>query len=175
MPTLPPMTSTFDVPANRVWEILGPQFGHIGEWASAITHSASDPELDTCSTTGAGRTCRSGVPGVGQVHEQLTAYDPDAMTLTYVATTGMPRFVKRATNTWTVTSAGPERCSVTIAPQLETSGVISKAFMAMFAWNLTRVGRRTLDDLRHYAEHDEPSPRKRRRLARTRTPAKTEP
>lgn len=168
MPALRPVTITIDAPADHVWDILGPRFDRIGDWASAITRSTTEPPSG-CIATGTARLCSSAVPGVPQVREQLTAYDPDLMTLTYVATAGMPSFVTLATNTWTVTAEGPARCRATIAAQVEVNGAIARVALAILAPNLARMGRRTLDDLRHYAEHGEPSPRKRRQHARART------
>lgn len=174
MPAVRPVTISIDAPAHHVWDIVGPGFDHIGDWASAITRSTIDPDAGTSRAPGTTRSCSSSVPGVPSVSEQLTAYDPDAMTLTYVATAGMPGFVTLATNTWTVTADGPARCHATIAAQVEVKGTIARTALAVLAPNLQRMGRRTLDDLRHYAEHGEPSPRKRRQQARARSRTKSE-
>lgn len=82
-------------PAGQVWAIVGPGFADVAAWASVIAHSEPTP-------TGDGRRCSvSGMRGVDEVVERLTAYDDGARTMSYVADTGLPGYVQHATNTWT--------------------------------------------------------------------------
>ena len=103
-------------PAEQVWALVGPGFADVGAWATVIAHS--EP-----TTAGDGRRCSvSGMPGVDEVVERLTAYDETARTLTYVADTGLPGYVRHATNTWTVTPLGPDRSRVAVDARVNVSG-----------------------------------------------------
>jgi hypothetical protein len=97
----PPSIPSSASPASG--EIIGPGFDRIGEWASAIPHSKKEPGPSARDAPVNARVCTSAVAGVRRLTEQIAAYNPDEMSLTYVATAGMPRFVSRAANTWTVT------------------------------------------------------------------------
>ena len=50
----------------------------------------------------ASRLSAQSIPGMPRVRERLVRYDPEAMTLTYEAAEGMPRIVRHATSTMTV-------------------------------------------------------------------------
>lgn len=144
-------------PADRVWEVLGRGFTHVGLWASAIPSSIATPDGD-------GRVCSvAGAPGIDTVEERLTAYDDPTRTLTYVADSGMPGAIGAASNTWRVEPLGAGSSRVTTAAAIEVVGP------ARFAGPLLRLafgalGRRTLGDLKHYVERGVPSPRKQRAL-----------
>lgn len=166
-----PLTSiiVIDVPADQVWDIIAHQFGRIGEWATAIPGSA--PVTAAASVTRnhvlagapvAGRVCDTGLRAVPQVTETIVAYDEEARTLTYQATAGMPTFVTLARNTWQVKPLGDVQAQVTYAGELETRGVLGALAKRLLLARVARDGRYLLEDLKHYAEHGEPSPRKRR-------------
>ena len=148
-------------PAGQVWAIVGPGFADVAAWTTVIAHS--EP-----TTTGDGRRCSvSGIPGVDEVVERLTAYDDSARTMTYVADTGLPGYVRHATNTWTVTPLGPDRSRVALDARVTVSGPARLA-APLIRFVLTVVGRRTLRDLRRHVERGAPAGNERRRLEATR-------
>jgi hypothetical protein len=153
-------------PADAVWQVIGAAFDRIGDWACAIPSStalAGAPALTDAPT--AGRVCSTGIRLLPRVTETLVAYDDANRTLTYEAT-GMPRFVTTARNTWTVTPLGERRCRVTLDARFDTRGLLGTVARWLVLLSVRRTSRHLADDLRHYAEHGRPSPRKRRRLAR---------
>jgi uncharacterized protein YndB with AHSA1/START domain len=153
--------SDIDVSAEQVWQVVGREFTDIGRWASAIPTSAP-------TSTGDGRECRvPGVPGIDRVTERLIAYDDDTRTLTYVADSGMPRFVRKAVNTWRVKALGESRARVAVSAEVEVAGS-ARLFLPLLRLSLDFVGRRTLGELKHYVEHGRPAPRKRRQISRRR-------
>lgn len=175
---MPELTThlNIDAPAALVWEVIGPGFARIGDWATSVPASMPAPASAvpiwpspaTASGPPAGRTCRTGISLVPQITETLTSYDESGRTLTYDAT-GLPGFIAKARSTWTVIPAGDDRCRVTVTAHFRTRGVLGVLpCWAMLAQ--ARLAARYLRaDLRHYATHGTPSPRKQRQL-QTRRP-----
>jgi hypothetical protein len=175
MTHLPPLTIRIDAPADRVWDILGPRFARIGEWASAIPSSQPGTEPPDGDAPPDERVCSSTLPGVPEVRERLVHYDPEAMTLSYEATQGLPRFIHRATNTCTVTATTEHTCTVTSLAQVHARGALGRIGLLLARPALVHMGRRTFDDLKYLAEHGDPSPRKRRCQERAASLAPTRP
>jgi hypothetical protein len=169
-------------PADAVWQVLGPGFAQIGDWATAIPASTAVPASDTSpgaqpSTGGnkvarltdapvVARICATSLRMVSDVVETLTGYDEAGRTLTYEAS-GMQAFVTIARNTWTVVPVSEQRCKVTLDAQFDTAGFIGALARRLLLLQIGRTSRHLGDDLRHYVEHGTPSPRKRRQLARS--------
>jgi len=170
-----------DAPAGRVWEVIGPGFARIGDWASVIPASAPVPVPAATPDPGAGlptaaaappvpgRVCTTGSRQLPQVTELLVAYDPVGRTLTYQAS-GMPAFVTLARNTWTVIPDGERACLVSLDAQFETRGAAGLLARWVVALQSRRNARLLQTDLRHYLSHGTPSPRKQRQLSRLRSP-----
>jgi hypothetical protein len=165
-----------DAPADRVWEVIGPGFARIGEWASVIPASAPVPVPAATPGPGAGlnaaaappepgRVCTTGSRMLPQVTELLVAYDPAGRTLTYEAS-GMPAFVTLARNTWTVIPDGESACLVTLDARFQARGVPGLLARWVIAIQARRNARLLQADLRHYLKHGAPSPRKQRQLGR---------
>jgi hypothetical protein len=167
-------------PADAVWQVIGPGFDRIGDWATAIPASTavaappvSQAPAGSARTTVpalvdapvAGRVCITGIRLVPQVTETLIAYHDTTRTLTYEAA-GMPRFVTTARNTWTVTPLDERRCRVRLDAQFDTRGLLGTLARRLLLLQVARTSRHLADDLRHYVEHGTPSPRKRNQLRR---------
>lgn len=153
--------------AEDVWEMIGPGFARVGEWATAVPHSVEVEHSrdDTAPDAPcAGRVCETTVKGFDKITETITAYDALRLTLTYRAS-GFPGFVRDATNTWLVEEVGPGRSRVSLEGRVVVAGV-GHLLSPMLAWNMRRIGRESLDDLKHYVEQGVASPRKRRQLAK---------
>lgn len=101
-----------------------------------------------------------------EVSETIVAFDDAARALTYEATAGMPSFVALARNRWQVIAEGKRRCRVTLTAELRVRGPLGWLARWWLLATVGRTGRFLLDDLKHYAEHGTPWPRKRRQLAR---------
>lgn len=167
-------------PADSVWEVVGRRFDRIGEWATAIpasaaipTHAAPSPaatasnRLPASTAPVAGRVCQTGVRLLPQVTETLIAYDEVNRTLTYEAG-GMPAFVTIARNTWTVTPLDQRRTRVSLQAQFDTHGLLGRLARWAILAQVRRTSRYLAEDLRHFAEHGTPSPRKQAQLRRSR-------
>ncbi len=149
-------------PAGAVWEVLAHRFDRVGEWASAIPSSTAS--ADVSADVGApvtGRLCAIGVRMVPEIEERIVAYDEANRTLTYEGR-GMPKFIKTARNRWHVEALDDQRSRVSVEATLEPRGVIGRLMYVFLRLQLARIGPQFLNDLEHYIEHGEPSPRKQR-------------
>lgn len=166
-------------PASAVWQVIGPGFARIGQWATAIPastgllHEPLTPadqrpprrltEPDLVAAPVAGRVCSTGLAIVAEVTETLIAYDDANRSLTYEAT-GMPSFVTTARNSWTVTPLDNDTCVVTLDAQFDTRGLLGTLARWVMLAQLGRTSQHLGDDLRHIVENGRPSPRKQRQL-----------
>jgi hypothetical protein len=177
---MPELSTDFIVaaPADRVWDVIGRRFDRIGDWATAIPSSTALPRdhaavgsrqqfaaIDLDAPV-AGRVCHTGIRLVPQVTETLTAYDDTNRTLTYQASAGMPAFVTLARNTWTVTPLDPHRSRVSLRARFDTRGLLGLLGRWAILAQTRRASRHLAEDLRHYVETGQPSPRKLRQLPR---------
>lgn len=145
-------------PAAVVWEILGTRFGEVGRFASSI--QASSLEGHPC--VGASRACEVGsMPGAAgkTVTERLFEFDPDAMSLGYELARGAPRMLRRATNRWSVHALGPDRSRVTAHATADIALWMLPLY-PLLRLGLNLMGRRFLEELKHFAELGVPHPRK---------------
>lgn len=149
-----------DAPAERVWHALGERFMHVSEWAAPI--DASCPVDRAEPGVGVTRSCTIAPFGpvkAGVVKEQLTHFDRDAMTFAYEALEGMPRFVGRAVNRWSVTRVDDQRSLLRIHATLTLRGPMV-VFGCVLRWQLQAGGAKVAEELRYFVENGRPHPRK---------------
>lgn len=173
---MPQLTThlSIDAPAAQVWQVIGPGFARIGDWATTIPASAALPapapaaaSPAAASAPVAGRTCSTGTRLVPRITETLTGYDEQSRTLTYQAG-GLPAFITAARSTWTVTPAGDTACQVTVTGHFQTRGVLGLLGCWVILAQARLAARHLQADLRHYVKHGTPSPRKQRQPSRSR-------
>jgi len=165
---------TIDAPADQVWQVIGPGFARIGDWATSIPASAAIPAAaPACAAPtmagapAAGRACTTGIHLVPKITETLIAYDEASRTLTYEAR-GLPGFITIARSIWTVTPAGERECRITVTAHFQTRGVLGFLVCWAILAQARLAARHLQADLRHYVKHGAPSPRKQRQLSRAR-------
>lgn len=141
-----------DAPAAAVWEVIGPQFGDVGRWARAVQASTAVGEV---GEAGSGRRCDVSAPGFDAVTEELLTYDEQARSLSYLASAGMPRFVRSATNAWRVRPrpGGGSRFDMQAHLELTGTARLLTPGLAAYLWG---VGRLTARDLQVYVETGRP-------------------
>jgi hypothetical protein len=151
--------------ADRVWAVVGGEFGQIGRWATVIPASRPKEEIGATDASVAGRVCETGISMFPQVEETLVAYDEAARTLSYVGA-GLPTFVAEARNRWEVRAIDDHHARVRLDATVRLRGILGQLLALPFRLWARRSGARMLDDLKHYVEHGRPSPRKERQLAK---------
>ena len=150
-----------NAPAQKVWHILAHEFGSVGQWASSIP--VSQPVPDAPAPAGAvvgGRVCTTAVPGVAAVREMFTYYDEASMRFGYEASEGRPWYIKRAENNWAVRSLGPETSLAESRAEIEMALLPGMFLARLLKFFVGRVGAQFFEELKYYAEHDRPHPRK---------------
>ena len=163
-----------NAPAEAVWDIIGRRFDRIGEWATAIPASAAVPqdlpgEPTVTAAPVTGRVCDTGIRMLPHATEMIIAYSDRDRTLTYQAT-GMPAYVGVARNRWTITAVDQQRTQAAFEAVFAPRGILGRLLAGWLLVQIGRTGRHLLGDLKHYAEHGVPSPRKQAQLNRRTTP-----
>ena len=103
------MERTIAAPATIAWQILGPEFADIADWATFVRKSKPLSDRETPE----GMSIASGAPVPGRetttkatLREFIVAYDPEQTTLTFDAD-GLPPVVRLARNVQSVVPTGP--------------------------------------------------------------------
>ena len=157
---------TINASASKVWRVVAHEFDQIGQWSSGI--AASTPTTDLPVPDGAtvsGRVCLA--PGFGaDATEAFTYYDEQALRFGYRAIGELPWpwLLKRAENNWQVRSLGPDRAKAEFSAEVEVKPFPGLFLIPLIPLFKNVLGTRTLEELKHYVEHDQPHPRKQKAL-----------
>lgn len=147
-----------DVPAQKSWKILAHDFDKIDQWCSLIHESKAtrDSVIPPEAKVG-GRVCLGG-PG-GDAQETFTAYDEQAMAFSYQALGKLPPFLNRAGNNWSVQSLQNHQSLVQFRGEVDLNflGILLLPLLELVGW---WMGNRVCQELKYFAEHDQPHPRK---------------
>ncbi len=147
------MERTINAPAEVVWQILGPEFAQISDWANFVKTSvpltAADAPDDLVLAPAApfvGRETKT----KATLQEFIIAYDADAMTLTFDAV-GLPPIVRLGRDVQTVHADGPESSRLTFEIDFDFVGpfaILGSVMRKRMAKSLGSV----MDDLKTEAE-----------------------
>lgn len=149
-----------DKSADEVWDVLGPRYADVSEWASGVyvSRARSDPP----AVPGAplhGRICET---SVGPFKETITRYDPDAKVLAYRATGDkMPFFVRSLSNQWTMERLGGHKTRVTSTMTADLVFPFSLLLGWMLKRQFNRVIRESIEELKVFVETGHPHQRTR--------------
>jgi hypothetical protein len=148
-------TSTTPISASpeAVWKELDAGFLDIAAWAGGVRSSVANPATPEGSngSTHGGRICD--VEGVGETDERLIAFDAAARTMTYsVRASGLPFFVDRLEDTWTVTSDGADGARVEVVIRGITKGIVGSLASLPLGRMLGRAAVGLPGDLRAHVE-----------------------
>ncbi|MFQ6552679.1 SRPBCC family protein [Aestuariibius insulae] len=160
------VSTTVNAPAEKVWTLLGPRFGHISEWCATVNSSRlSERPVALQNAPAAGRHCET---TFGPFDEMFRDYDPEARTMAYEATSPkLPFFIKRLTNRFTVESLGNDRCRVTMNSGADMTQPFRTLMGPMMKMSMGKSLRGLVEELKYYAENDVPHPRKVKAQAKT--------
>ncbi|MEM7716033.1 MAG: SRPBCC family protein [Cyanobacteria bacterium P01_A01_bin.68] len=150
---------TVNASADRLWEIMGQEFGQVSHWASSIHDSQGRNtgrvlEGAPCS----GRVCET---AMGNFKEQIHTYDESSKTLAYDAKGDkMPFFVKRLANNWTFTPLSEGKCKVDMRMEIGLLPVFNLLMAPMMRIQMGGVIEQIIEELSYFAENGTPHPRK---------------
>ena len=145
--------------ANRVWEILGHNFGSVADWASGVYVSQGNTSTRVFRDTPySGRVCET---VIGDFDETITRYDERERIVAYVAKSKkMPFFVKHLSNHWTVTALSNNQCRVDMCMEAALLPVFNLIMAPIMQMQLNPVLEDTIEELKYFAEKGVPHPRK---------------
>ena len=132
------------VEAADVWELLGERFADIGVWSDGVVKS----QLDGPLAEGSLRTCelKPSSAASGTVQERISKFDRQARALSYVIVSGLPGFMRRVENNWTMEPLGASRSRVTSVVtiklawwMLPMSPIIGRQFTKLLTGFMTEI------------------------------------
>ena len=154
-----------DVSAAELWEMVGPGFEEVYKWSSNVDHSEGSGtsmfEGASCSE----RACNVNVKGFSKIKETLTKYDQDQMVLAYEVNDGMPGFVTKAANEWTVVALSDYQSKLVMKAEFESKGLMGTLMRGMMKNKMSKTLDTVLNDAKIYAETGQISGAKEKRVA----------
>ena len=156
---------TINVSAETLWEMVGPGFVDVYKWSSNVDHAegSGTPEFDgaVCSE----RKCDVNVKGFSKISERLTDYNETGMTLTYEVLDGMPGFVTKAQNKWTVIPINDHQAKLVMDATFRSKGLMGGMMNGMMRKKMETTLETELNDAKVYAETGKQSKAKEERVA----------
>lgn len=148
---------TINAPAADVWDLLANRFHEVAQWASIINES------DALSTTtgNAGIADRVCDTPDGVFKEQMTSFDEERRTFSYLAYEGLPGFVREGGNTWGVRDIGGGKSEVNMRMKFDLNPIADVLMGWMLKRQMSKAGEGVLDDLKVFMESGSVSERKR--------------
>ncbi|TFB12575.1 SRPBCC family protein [Candidatus Marinimicrobia bacterium MT.SAG.4] len=147
---------TINVPAKKVWDILGHKFADVGQWSSLVSRSTVNNDASKVNNSPVGgRFCET---GIGKISEEFTAYDEKGMTFSFKGVITSIMFSK-VISTNAVTAIDENTSKVTLTPNIDLK-VLGILMYPLIKMNLGKLIKQALMDLKYFAENDKPSPEK---------------
>jgi len=153
-----------NVPANDLWQIVGPGFAEAIKWSTTVDHSVGHGEGKFDGATCDTRSCDLSAKGFSSVNERITEYDESNRTLAFDVFEGMPGFVTYTNNRTVVTDLGQDRSQAELRITMHMKPFLGWLLGGMLKKNLSNLIDSALDDLKVYAETGKPSARKQARM-----------
>ncbi|MEM6395147.1 MAG: SRPBCC family protein [Bacteroidota bacterium] len=153
---------TINQPADRVWEVLGNQFGQACEWVTGLYHSEASGNPASGNAQSVKRTCDT---NQGKIKEEIRAFDPKNYHLSYAVIEGFPSFVKSGVNTWRLMPKG-NKTEVDVHFVAELQGVLGFLMKPIMRMQLGKVFDQAVNDLKVFVETGKPSQAKSKELAK---------
>ena len=150
---------TVNTSADKVWDILGPQYEYVSEWISAVHMSqrrdnGAVPHNAPCS----GRVCET---DLGPFKETIIRYDERNRSIAYSAQGDkMPFFVKQLSNSWKVTPLDSNCARVDMCAEISILPVFNLVMGPMMRLQMGGILKNAVEELKYFAENGVPHPRK---------------
>ena len=148
-------------PIEKVWDVLGNQFGDAYKWASGLNHSESfgAPKIEAAHCNN--RACE--LPS-GKIKEVIRKFDPSNFTLEYEVIEGFPFFVDTAINNWQLSQIDTHQTRVDMHLVVKTKGFVGAIMNPMMKLQLSKQIASIPNDLKHFVETGNPSPNKAKEI-----------
>ncbi len=154
-----------NVPAEELWDMVGPGFADVYKWSSNVDHSEGSGTASFEGATCSERACNVNVKGFNKIKETLTKYDQKMMVLAYEVNEGMPGFVTKAANEWTVVALSTYQSKLVMKAEFESKGLMGNLMRGMMKKKMSKTLDNVLKDAKVYAETGQISDAKEKRIA----------
>ena len=154
-----------NVSAEELWEMVGPGFVDVYKWSSNVDHATGTGNSEFEGAVCSERFCNVNVKGFNKISEKLTKYDQSKMVLAYAVQDGMPGFVTKAVNEWTVVPINAKQSKLVMAAEFRSKGLMGAMMNGMMKKKMNETLETVLLDAKIYAETGEISDAKRKRIA----------
>ena len=149
--------------ADKVWEILGPNFLSISQWGTGILSSVNNPEAKVKfeKAPAGGRFCE--VKGFGEFEELILHYSHEEKEITWSADSPkIPSFVKGLQNAFKIEKVNEDKCIISSNLTADLTGIMGFLLGGKLKSSFEKTIEIFLSDIQIYAETGEVSPRKQR-------------
>jgi hypothetical protein len=138
---------------QEVWEVMGNQFGYADKWSSNFKTSKPGGEA---KFSGLEYSLRDTTTDRGNTIQELTAFDPNKYTLSYVITKGAPEISKMAGAEWSLVSESENVSKVSMDFIMEPKMPINEEMGAKIRMGLTASVKELAEELKFYLETGKP-------------------
>lgn len=152
-----------NVSAEELWNMVGPGFTEVHKWSSNVDHSVGTGTAEFEGATCSERSCDLNVKGFNKIAEKITKYNQQDMNLAYAVTEGMPGFVTKAVNDWTVVRVNDHQSKLVMKAEFRSKGLLGSLMNGMMKKKMEETLETVLNDAKVYAETGTISEAKRKR------------
>jgi hypothetical protein len=138
---------------EEVWEIMGNQFGYADKWSSNFKTSKPGGEA---KFSGLEYSLRDTTTDRGNTIQELTAFDPDKYTLSYVITKGAPEIAKMAGAEWFLVSESQNLTKLSMDFIMEPKMPLNSEMETKLKMGLTASVKELSEELKFYLETGKP-------------------
>jgi hypothetical protein len=146
---------TIKKPIQEVWEVMGNQFGHADKWSSNFKTSKPG---GGAKFSGLEYSLRDTTTDRGNTVQELTAFDPDRYTLSYVITKGAPEIAKMAGAEWSLVSESENLTTLSMDFTMEPKMPLPAEMEIKLKMGLTASVQELAEELKFYLETGKPHP-----------------
>lgn len=154
-----------NVSAAELWELIGPGFVDVYKWSSNVDHASGSGTPEFKGAVCSERACDVNVKGFSKINETLIKYDETKMVLAYQVNEGMPGFVTKAANEWTVVSLGDNKSKLVMNAEFGSKGLMGSLMNGMMKKKMNETLATVLNDAKIYIETGQVSAAKGERIA----------
>ncbi|MEM9188656.1 MAG: SRPBCC family protein [Myxococcota bacterium] len=153
-------TNTIRVEASEddVWRVLAHRFGDIGQWCATVNSSSPQDGTRISGAPCSGRYCDT---VFGPFTEVFTQFDDREKAMKYDARSEkLPFFIRKFTNEFHVRPDGPTGSEVTMVAGADMVPPFGFLFRFLMRMQVGKALMNQMEELKYFAEHGQPHPRK---------------
>jgi hypothetical protein len=146
---------TINKSIQEVWEVMGNQYGYADKWSSNFKTSKPGGEA---KFNGLEYSLRDTTTDRGNTIQELTAFDPDKYTLSYIITKGAPEIAEMAGAEWSLISESENVTRLLMDFIMEPKMPLNPEMEAKLKMGLTASVKELAEELKFYMEKEKLHP-----------------